>query len=332
MLYIKLTHPFRKSFRREKSVIGRQRLSLLLFCYIPIMVIGVLANFLDITEPSASFFGYTHSLCIVSAIVSFYLFYKRKINITVCLAAFTIIGQTIISVEMIYCAFQDTHYYNMLIMANMVLLSLNTLVSTAGYMKRNTALLGIASVVIYIACSLITGDGLLKGFIVVFILVFVFASIVGVWVSDSIGKLEHENKEYRKDETEVLHILRLKRNEVKTFISLASEKYSHNWTKVMLERLDTKSRNNLISNVEEYLKSRDTDLDIITKVFPKLTPSEREICRLILQGKKLGDICIILNKNESNINSQRANMRRKLGLKPADNLQKVLQQQLDKAK
>lgn len=230
---------------------------------------------------------------------------------------------------MVYCAFQHTTYYNMLIMANMVLLSMNTLVSTAAYMKKNTAMLGIASVAIYIVCSFITGDVLLKSFIAVFILVYVFASVVGVWVANSIGRLEQENEKYKKDEDEVLHILRLKKNEVRTYLSLASERYSHDGTKVLLERLDRRSRYNILFNVEEYLKTAKTDLEIIAKVFPEFSPSEREICRLILQDKKLTDICIILGKNESNVSSQRANMRKKLGLKTTDNLRNVLQQRLE---
>lgn len=328
---IRLPNPFRKWLQNEHSVLDRQRLALLLFCYIPFLLLGVAANFLGVTEPSAPFFGYTHTLLVLTAAVFLLLYCRRKISITVCFAAFIIIGQTILSVEMIYCAFQGTLYYDMLIMANMVLLSQNTLVATAGLMRQVPVLLGIATLFIYILCSWITGDELLNSFIVVFILVFLFTSVIGVWVANSMGQLEHENEEYKKGEKELLHILRLKRDEVRAFVALASEKYSHDGTKVLLEQLDTKSKLNLLTNVEEYLRTRNTDLEIIEQKFPELTPSEREICRLILQGKKLYDICRILGKNESNINSQRANMRKKLGLQPADNLQKALQQRLEES-
>lgn len=329
--YAKLTHPFRKLFRREHTVIGKQRLALLLFCYIPIMFLGVLANFLGLTEPSAAFFGYTHSFCIFVAIVYFYLFCIHKISITICLATFILLGQVIISVEMVYCAYQDTTYYNMLIMANMVLLSLNCLVATAAYMKRITTVLGILSMAIYIVCSVITDDTLLKSFIAVFVLVFIFVCIVGMRVANNIGKLEQENEEYRKDESEILKTLRLKREEVKTIVSLASQKYQHNGAKALLERLDPKAKNNIISNVEVYLRDKNANLDMIAKVFPTFSPSEMEVCRLILQDKKMLEICSILDKTESNINSQRVNMRRKLGLKPSENLQRVLKQRMDDA-
>ena len=330
-LYIKVTRPFRKLYHREHTTLGRQRLTLLLFCYLPVLLMGIIANFLGITQPSASFFNYTHSLFLIAAAVFFWLYWKKKINVGICLAAYTIIGQSLISVEMIYCSLHATPYYIMLIMANVVLLTMNITVSIVASMKKNTMILGGITLGVYIACSFIANDATMKSFIIIFIIAFTFLSLVGVWMAKSVIKIEAENEKMKKEEMEVLHILRLKRNEVKAFMSLASEKNSYDGTKVLLDRLDRRSRLNLLGNVEEYMKTRDTDLDIIARVFPEFTPSEREICRLILQGKKLTDICMILNKNDSNINSQRANMRKKLGLKPSENLQRVLQQRLDDA-
>lgn len=331
-LYKKLTHPFRKLYHREHATLERQRLTLLLFCYLPILLMVILANFFGITQKYASFFNYTHTLFLISAAVFLWLYCKGKISIGVCLTAYTIIGQLIISIEMIYCSLHPTHYYILLIMANVVLLTMNMTASIVASMKKNTIILGSITLGVYIACSFIAQDDIMKSFIIIFFIAFTFLSLIGVWMARSVNKIESENEQMKSDELEVLHILRLKRNEVKAFMSLASEKYSHDGTKVLLERLDRKSRHNLLANVEEYIKTRNTDIDIIANVFPEFTPSEREICRLILQGKKLTDICYILSKNESNINSQRANMRMKLGLKTSENLQKALQRRHDDAK
>ena len=66
----------------------------------------------------------------------------------------------------------------------------------------------------------------------------------------------------------------------------------------------------------------------LERVFPELSSSEREICYLILQNKKLSEIGILLNKTESNITTQRGNIRKKLGMNPSDNLQKVLEKRI----
>lgn len=339
----KHARPISRFINAEPTTVDKERCLLLLFCYVPIMLVGVVANFLGITAPSAPFFNYTHTLCILVAAVVFVLFICRKINVATCLAAFTIIGQSILSIEMIYCALNSSPYYNFLIIANTVLLALNTMVSVAAYLKANTVVLSCATVAVYAVCACLADSEILKSFIAVFSIAFLFVCFAGVVVATTTNKLERDkdklsrdndqlerdNQHFKQEEVELLHLLRLKKEEVRAFLSLASQKHDYDGTRVLFERLNTKSQNNLITNIEGYIKTRSTDLKTIELAFPELTPSEREICRLILQGKKLGDICLILTKNESNINSQRAHIRSKLGLKPADNLQQSLQQRLD---
>lgn len=109
-LYVRLTRPFRKLYHKEHTTLGRQRLTLLLFCYIPVLLMGIIANFLGITQPYASFFNYTHTLFLITAAVFLWLYWKGKIDIGVCLSAYTIIGQLLISIEMVYCSYRLTHY------------------------------------------------------------------------------------------------------------------------------------------------------------------------------------------------------------------------------
>lgn len=320
---------FWQLFNRENSIIGRERLGLLFFCYIPIMVLGVLANFLGITEPSANFFNYTHSVCLLAACLFLYFYLSNKIDISICLSAFTIIGQTILSIEMTYCASNPTPYYKMLIMANTVLLGLNTTVALAAYLKITTTILAFATECIYILCAFISDDKLLKSFIIVFGIAFFFVGIVGVLVTKVTNKLMTDYEQMKTEEVELLNILRLRKDEVRAFVSLASRKNDIDATTMFMSRLGKKTKLNLLNNVENYIRNKNTDLATIEKTFPELSPSEREICRLILQNKKLGEICLTLNKTESNITTQRTNMRRKLGLKPSDDLQKFLQNRID---
>jgi DNA-binding NarL/FixJ family response regulator len=75
-------------------------------------------------------------------------------------------------------------------------------------------------------------------------------------------------------------------------------------------------------------QTRELSKQNLERVFPELSSSEREICYLILQNKKLSEIGILLNKTESNITTQRGNIRKKLGMNPSDNLQKVLEKRI----
>lgn len=56
-----------------------------------------------------------------------------------------------------------------------------------------------------------------------------------------------------------------------------------------------------------------------------LTFSEKEICKLILQGRSLKEICAELNKSESNITSQRCHIRKKLNMDRRDDLRRTLE-------
>ena len=56
-----------------------------------------------------------------------------------------------------------------------------------------------------------------------------------------------------------------------------------------------------------------------------LTFSEKEICKLILQGHTLKEICAKLNKSESNITSQRCHIRKKLNMDRRDDLRRTLE-------
>lgn len=330
-LFQRVSLPVRRLFHREHALLGRQRLALLFFCYLPVTVLGIIAIFIEVTGPTSSFFNFSHGCFLAAAAIILYLFFTRRISTATCLSAFTLIGQATLSVEMIYLSMTPTQYNLMVIVANTVLLALNTMVSMAALLERNTLVLGVATIATYIACTIISGDETLQNFTVLFVISFAIVGTVGLLVARSTHNMEEENRQLKKGEAELLTLLRMRKDEVKAFLSLAKKKYDNDGTKLLMESLDKKTRYNLLTNVEEYIRERDTDLSIIEKAFPELTPSEREICRLVLQGKKLGEICTILGKTETNINSQRANVRRKLGLQPSDNLQRRLQERLGRS-
>lgn len=327
----KLIHPIRRLYFRENTMTGRLRLVLLTYCYLPVIALGLVANFLGLTEPSAQFFKYTHTALISVAAMFLVLFYNNQISVAVCLSAMTIIGQSILSVEMLYCANQPSEYYTMLIMANMVLLALNTMVSMAGQLKYTTTVLGVAAIATYIACATITGNAILQSFIVVFTIAFAFVSITGFWVAKGIRSLETENKQIKQEESDLLSILRMDKSEVKAYLELSSQRTNIDGTRLVLERMTKKSRENLVANVEELILERETEKKNLKNVFPEFTPSEIEICYLVLHGKKLTEICKTLKKTETNVNSQRAKMRKKMGLQPTDNLLDKLQLRIKQA-
>lgn len=74
--------------------------------------------------------------------------------------------------------------------------------------------------------------------------------------------------------------------------------------------MDEDVRNNIISNVMEAVAFMEMERNNLASIFPELSPSEIEICRLIIMGKSLNEVCDILHKSESNITCQRSNIRK----------------------
>lgn len=62
----------------------------------------------------------------------------------------------------------------------------------------------------------------------------------------------------------------------------------------------------------------------ISATLPSLTPTEREVCRLIIGGKTILEIAAILDKTPNNISSVRIHIRKKLGLATSDDLREAL--------
>ncbi len=93
----------------------------------------------------------------------------------------------------------------------------------------------------------------------------------------------------------------------------------------LIERLSPEMRERIVNRASQQLRKEELDDLAWDLICAELTKSEKEICRLILEGKTLKEIGCQLNKTESNITSQRSHIRKKLGMSRTDNLQRTLE-------
>ncbi len=93
----------------------------------------------------------------------------------------------------------------------------------------------------------------------------------------------------------------------------------------LMERLDPELRQNIINNASEHLKREELNNLMWDELCADLTNSEIQICKLVLQDKSLKEICILLDKTESNITSQRSHIRKKLNMDRKDDLKRTLE-------
>lgn len=100
----------------------------------------------------------------------------------------------------------------------------------------------------------------------------------------------------------------------------------------LLSRLRPEQQQNILERAAELLKTSELSKKAWDLVCADLTNSERVICQMVLEGKMLKEICIELNKSESNITSQRSHIRKKLNMDRKDDLRRELEKRFYEAR
>ena len=93
----------------------------------------------------------------------------------------------------------------------------------------------------------------------------------------------------------------------------------------VMDQLSEDQKEKIRQNVQDYFHEQQIDNLAYAELCPELTKSEIEICKQILQGKSLKEMCDVLYKTESNITSQRAHICKKLGMNRKEELKSTLE-------
>ena len=314
--------------KRESNYLDRQR-QWLLVCFAVMLYLGILSNILGLSGAFDPFFTASNIVFLVVVVSSFAAYLLGKIGVVKGITFLAVATQVFIGMDILYSAFVPTLKDNtMVILINMLILAGNMFFSLAAYQARLTRwLVGIA-LGVYLVCVIVTGNESLRNYFFMMLLILLFISVLSLGIARNGEYLVNANKILQREEKELLQVLRINKKQIKAYVALAKERHDVKLTEHLLDLLGEASQKNVIDNVLQYIQTRELSKQNLERVFPELSSSEREICYLILQNKKLSEIGILLNKTESNITTQRGNIRKKLGMNPSDNLQKVLEKRI----
>lgn len=313
---------------KEQNFINKQR-QLIMIGYAITIMLGLILNIMGISGSFHPVFTATNSVVLAIFIVLSVCYAFGLIGLTKTIASMAIAIQISISIDTVYCALDSSLPDSlMVILVNMMILSTNIIITLATYLTHVTQWMTSIAISAYVASMFITRNSALADYFFMLLLILGFISLLALMIVKNAKRLTEENTTLKNDEAELLQILRLNKNQVKAYIALAKQEHSTENIPQLLDLLGEKSQKNLINNVIEFMRMNETESERLKLLLPELTPSEIKICQLILRDKKLGEICSILNKSESNINTQRGNIRKKLGLQPTDNLQKALEKRV----
>ena len=316
--------------KRESNYLDRQR-QWLLVCFAVMLSLGILSNILGLSGAFDPFFTASNIVFLIVVVSSFAAYLLGKIGVVRGIALLAVATQVFIGMDILYSAFVPTLKDNtMVILINMLILAGNMFFSLAAYQARLTRWLVAIALGVYLVCVVVTGNESLRNYFFMMLLILLFISVLSLGIARNGEYLVNANKILQREEEELLQVLRINKKQIKAYVALAKEQHNVKQTEHLLDLLGEASQKNVIDNVLQYIQTRELSKQNLERVFPELSSSEREICYLILQNKKLAEICVLLNKTESNITTQRGNIRKKLRMLPSDNLQKVLENRIRK--
>lgn len=312
---------------REKGLIGRQRLAVYIYSTL-IVAIGIPLNLLGWTGPENGFYTALNTAHLIVAVSLFAGYCLRRIPLTWALGTLIVATHLEIAGEMLFSAFHPSDYRMMLIVANMILATVTVMLALVAYMRYLPYIACALMMGTYIACACITQSPSLWNFSLLFVLIFSIVALLGERLVKNIHILYRENEILRQEEYAIMELLELDKKQMMAFAELSKGEADDVRTTELMDMIGKDARRNLYASARRQIRQEQTRMDAVKRQFPELTHSEQEICRLILQGKKLSEMCDMLHKTRGNITSQRAHIREKLGLDRKDDLKSALQKRM----
>ena len=264
------------------------------------------------------FYNIVHTIALA---VLTYVVLKRKVVFKTGISLLYILVFVKLAVDSMLCLHYQGDRDNLSVMSNIFIMFILAITAQSQQLNRTTlgfavALLPVVAVAIshmQISTLLFSIKAVLVGFLM----------ILYVWLYNwepVIVKELRQPKQMREEEKKALHMLAdLKDEEKDMAVNL-------------LSRLRPEQQKNILERAAEQLKTSELSKKAWDLVCADLTNSERVICQMVLEGKMLKEICIELNKSESNITSQRSHIRKKLNMDRKDDLRRELEKRFYEAR
>ena len=264
------------------------------------------------------FYNLAHTLALA---LLMYIVLKRKVVFKTGISLLYILVFVKLAVDSMLCLHFQGDRDNLSVMSNIFIMFILAITAQSQQLNRTTigfviVLLPVVAVAIshtQVSTLLFSIKAILVGFLM----------ILYVWLYNLepvIVKELRQPKQLREEERKALHMLAdLKDEEKDMAVNL-------------LSRLSPEQQQNILDRAADQLKTSELSKRAWDLVCAELTNSARVICQMVLEGKMLKEICIELNKSESNITSQRSHIRKKLKMDRKDDLRRELEKRFYEAR
>lgn len=313
-------------FLDHRSSNWQQRLCLIIFLTLCLTVIvaGVPMHIMGIVGRSSGILYAISALMWLMTVVLFVLYMMRRMSLKIAISTFGLLIQLTGSARIVYMAIERPEGFDQTILFNQIISLALIIYLVMAVVRHIPTIIATISIATIVFAYLYTDGGFNKQIVVIFILVEMFTCVLGEMIRRGIRDMQCENADYHTTINRVLATFHMTKTELLAYIQLGRGEQSDKDITDFFDRLDERTEANLIRAVEQRMAHRRMQHANISSVLPSLTPTEQEVCRLIIGGKTIYEIASILNKTPNNISSVRIHIRKKLGLATSDDLREVL--------
>ena len=313
-------------FLDQRSHNWQQRLCLITFLMLSLSVIlpGVPMHIVGLIGRSDTLLRIISILLWGATIIVLVLYLLHRMPLKVAISIFGILMQLTGSARIVYFTVERPVGYEEVVLFNQIIslsLIIYLVLAAVRHIPTVIALMSIGTIVF---AYLYTDGGVNRQIMVVFIFVEIFTCVLGEMIRRGIRGMLKENADYNSTLNNLLATFHMTKTELLAYIQLGRGGMAGKDISDFFDRLDECTEANLIRAVEHRVGQRRMRHASIASALPTLTPTEKEVCRLIIGGKTTIEIGSILNKTPNNISTVRIHIRKKLALAPNEDLKDAL--------
>lgn len=290
---------------------------------VPMHVIGMIGR-CDTTLYTISAMSWAATLVILV------MYLTQRMRLTVAISSFGLLTQLAESARIVYVAMERQAGFEETIVFNMVISLALIIYMVMAAVRHMPAILALMSIATITSAYLYTDGDINRQIVVIFVIVEIFTCILGEMIRRGIRSMQRENADHHSTLNRLLSTFHMTKTELLAYIQLGRGGQSEKDINDFFDHLDERTEANLIRAVEQRVAQRKMQHADISAIIPTLTPTEQEVCRLIIGGKTIIEIASILHKNTNNISSVRIHIRKKLGLAAGKDLREALLEVMQK--
>lgn len=319
-------------FLDRRSHNWQQRMCLITFLMLSlsVVILGVPMHFIGMIGRCDTILYTISAMSWAATLVILIMYLTQRMRLTVAISSFGILTQLAESARIVYVAMERPDGFEETIVFNQVISLALIIYMVMAAVRHMPTILAIMSIATITSAYLYTDGEINRQIVVIFVIVEIFTCILGEMIRRGIRSMQRENADYHSTLNRVLSTFHMTKTELLAYIQLGRGEQSEKDINDFFNHLDERTEANLIRAVEQRVAQRKMQHADISAILPTLTPTEQEVCRLIIGGKTIIEIASILHKNANNVSSVRIHIRKKLGLATGKDLREALLEVMQK--